>query len=220
MSRQTLNLTPEIYNYLLSVSLRESEILRQLREETANHPLARMQIAPEQGQFMALLLKLIGAKKVLEIGVFTGYSSTVMALALPDEGRITACDVSEEFTKIAVEYWQKAKVAEKINLHLAPASETLDNLIAQGESETFDFAFIDADKNNYGNYYEKCLILLRQGGLIAVDNVLWNGKVADLKDQDKLTKAIRNFNQKLAEDDRIDLSLITIGDGLTLARKK
>lgn len=220
MSRQTLNLTPELYNYLLSVSLRESEILRQLREETANHPLGRMQIAPEQGQFMALLLKLIGAKKVLEIGVFTGYSSTVMALALPDEGRIIACDVSEEFTKIALEYWQKAKVAEKINLHLAPALETLDKLIAEGESETFDFVFIDADKNNYENYYEKSLILLRQGGLIAVDNVLWSGKVADLKDQDKQTKAIRNFNQKLAEDDRIDLSLITIGDGLTLARKK
>jgi predicted O-methyltransferase YrrM len=161
MSRQTLNLTPEIYNYLLSVSLRESEILRQLREETANHPLGRMQIAPEQGQFMALLLKLIGAKKVLEIGVFTGYSSTVMALALPDEGRIIACDVSEEFTKIALEYWQKAKVAEKINLHLAPALETLDKLIAEGESETFDFVFIDADKNNYENYYEKSLILLR-----------------------------------------------------------
>ncbi len=220
MSRQTLNLTSEIYDYLLSISLRESEILQQLREETANHRLARMQISPEQGQFMALLLKIMGAKKVLEIGVFTGYSSTVMALALPDDGRIIACDVSEEFTKIALKYWEEAKVSEKINLHLAPALETLDKLIAQGKSETFDFAFIDADKGNYENYYEKCLVLLRQGGVIAVDNVLWSGRVADLKQEDKQTKVIRKFNQKLAQDNRIDLSLIPIGDGLTLARKK
>ncbi len=220
MSRQTLNLTPQVYEYLLSVSLRENEILRQLREETANHRLARMQISPEQGQFMGLLIKLMGAKKILEIGVFTGYSSTAMALALPEEGKIVACDVSEEFTKIARKYWQKAQVESKIDLHIAPALETLDKLIAEGEEETFDFVFIDADKRNYGNYYEKSLQLLSQGGLIAVDNVLWNGKVADAQEQDNLTKAIRNFNQKLAQDDRIDLSLIPIGDGLTLARKK
>lgn len=220
MSRQTLNLTPQVYEYLLSVSLRENEILRQLREETANHRLARMQISPEQGQFMGLLIKLMGVKKILEIGVYTGYSSTAMALALPEEGKIVACDVSEEFTKIARKYWQKAQVESKIDLHIAPALETLDKLIAEGEEETFDFVFIDADKRNYGNYYEKSLQLLSQGGLIAVDNVLWNGKVADAEEQDNLTKAIRNFNQKLAQDDRIDLSLIPIGDGLTLARKK
>lgn len=220
MSRQTLNLTPELYEYLLSISLKETETLQQLRQETANHRLARMQIAPEQGQFMALLIKLMGAKKILEIGVFTGYSSTVMALALPDDGKIIACDVSEEFTNIARNYWQQAKVAEKIELHLAPALETLDKLINQDESNTFDFVFIDADKSNYKNYYEKSLQLLRQGGLIVVDNVLWAGRVADSAVQDKQTKVIRDFNQKLAQDNRIDLSLVPIGDGLTLARKK
>jgi predicted O-methyltransferase YrrM len=220
MSRQTLNLTPQVYEYLLSVSLRENEILQQLRLETANHPLARMQIAPEQGQLMALLLKLMGAKKVLEIGVFTGYSSTVMALALPDDGKIIACDVSEDFTQIARKYWQKAEVEAKIDLHLAPAQETLAQLIAQGESATFDFVFIDGDKSNYQNYYEQSLQLLRPGGLIAVDNVLWYGRVAEPEIQDNQTKAIRSFNEKLAQDSCIDLSLIPIGDGLTLARKR
>lgn len=220
MSRQTLNLTPEVYEYLLSVSIRETEILRQLREETANHRLGRMQISPEQGQFMALLLKLIRAKKVLEIGVFTGYSSTIMALALPDDGKIIACDVSEEFTQIAQKYWQKAEVEGKIDLYLAPALDTLDKLISQGESGTFDFVFIDADKSNYENYYEKSLQLVRVGGVIAIDNVLWSGKVADLEIQDHQTQTIRNFNHKLAKDHRIDLSLIPIGDGLTLAYKK
>ena len=219
MSIQTLNLTPEVYQYLLSVSLREAEILQKIRMESASHPLANMQISPEQAQFMAFLLKLMSAKKVLEIGVFLGYSSTAMALALPENGQIVACDNSVEFTDKARSYWQEAGVEHKIDLRLAPALETLDQLIAEGHSNSFDFVFIDADKSNYYNYYEKSLPLVRQGGLIAVDNVLWSGRVADDKVNDNRTNKIRDFNQKLASDDRIDLSLIPIGDGLTLARK-
>ncbi|OUL33882.1 class I SAM-dependent methyltransferase [Nostoc sp. 106C] len=219
MTNQTLGLEPHLYNYLLSVSLRESEILAQLRHETAQHPMARMQIAPEQGQFMALLVQLIGAKKTLELGVFTGYSTLVVALALPSDGKVVACDVNEEFTAIARRYWQQAGVADKIDLHIAPALETLDSLLAAGEAETFDFAFIDADKSNYDAYYERSLQLVRAGGLIAIDNVLWSGRVADLQVQDNRTRKIHTFNQKLHQDQRITLSLIPIGDGLTLALK-
>jgi predicted O-methyltransferase YrrM len=179
-----------------------------------------MQIAPEQGQFMALLVQLLGAKKTLEVGVFTGYSSLVVALALPPEGQIVACDHSEEFTAIARRYWQQAGVAHKIHLHIAPALETLDQLLATGEAETFDFAFIDADKSNYDNYYERSLQLVRPGGLIAIDNVLWSGRVADPQIQDNRTKKIRAFNEKLLQDQRVSLSLVPIGDGLTLALKK
>ena len=220
MTNQTLGLEPHLYNYLLSVSLREAEILAQLRQETAQHPMARMQIAPEQGQFMALLVQLIGAKKTLEVGVFTGYSTLVVALALPNNGKVVACDVSEEFTAIARRYWQQAGVANKIDLHIAPALETLDSLLAAGEAETFDFAFIDADKSNYDAYYERSLQLIRPGGLIAIDNVLWSGRVADLQVQDNRTRKIRAFNEKLHQDQRITLSLVPIGDGLTLALKK
>ncbi|BAY09821.1 class I SAM-dependent methyltransferase [Calothrix sp. NIES-2098] len=219
MTNQTLGLEPNLYNYLLSVSLRESEILAQLRQETAQHPMARMQIAPEQGQFMALLVQLIGAKKTLELGVFTGYSTLVVALALPPDGKVVACDVNEEFTAIARRYWQQAGVADKIDLHIAPALETLNSLLAAGEAETFDFAFIDADKSNYDAYYERSLQLVRPGGLIAIDNVLWSGRVADLQVQDNRTRKIRTFNQKLHQDQRITLSLIPIADGLTLALK-
>jgi caffeoyl-CoA O-methyltransferase len=219
VSIQTLNLSPELYQYLLSVSLRESEILKQIRTESRSHPLAKMQISPEQAQFMALLIKLMGAKKVLEIGVFLGYSSTAMASALPEDGKIIACDNNAEFTNIACGYWQKAGLESKINLRLAPALETLDQLIAEGQSNSFDFVFIDADKSNYDNYYEKSLQLVRPGGLIAVDNVLWSGRVADEQVNDNRTNKIRAFNEKLANDDRIDLSLVPIGDGLTLARK-
>lgn len=169
---KTLNLTQNLYEYLLSVSLREPEILLQLRRETAQHSRANMQVAPEQGQFLAFLVKLIGAKKTLEVGVFTGYSSLSVALALPPDGKIVACDVSEEFTSIARRYWEKAGVADKIDLQLAPGTETLEYLIAQGQGETFDFAFIDADKENYDRYYELALKLVRLGGLIAIDNVL------------------------------------------------
>ncbi|WP_414527594.1 class I SAM-dependent methyltransferase [Nodularia chucula] len=220
MANQTLGIEPQLYNYLLSVSLRESEILGQLREETIQHPMARMQIAPEQGQFMALLVQLMGAKKTLEIGVFTGYSALVVSLALPPDGRLVACDVSEEFTAIARRYWQKAGVADKIDLHIAPAMDTLDQLLAGGEAESFDFAFIDADKSNYDGYYERSLQLVRPGGLIVIDNVLWSGRVADSEVQDNRTTKIRALNEKLHQDQRINLSLIPIADGLTLAQKK
>ena len=181
--------------------------------------MSRMQISPEQGQFMALLIKLLGAKKTLDIGVFTGYSSLVVALALPADGKIVACDVSEEYTSIARHYWQVAGVSAKIDLHIAPALETLDHLLTAGEGGTFDFAFIDADKGNYENYYEQCLKLIRTGGLIAIDNVLWSGKVADREIEDNQTNKIRAFNRKLHEDSRITISLVPIADGLTLAIK-
>lgn len=220
MTNKTLGLSDRLYDYLLSVSLREPEILRQLREETANHPMGRMQIAPDQGQFMALLVQIIGAKKVLEIGVFTGYSSLVIALALPSDGKIIACDISEADTNIARRYWEKAGVTDKIELRLAPALQTLDELIASVENGSFDFVFIDADKKNYPEYYERALQLLRRGGLIAIDNVLWSGKVADPQVQDSQTQAIRAFNEKLHQDERVTLSLVSIADGLTLAVKR
>ena len=220
MSNKTLGLDSELYNYLLSVSVQEEDILTQLREETSSLPMSMMQIAPEQGQFMAFLVKLINAKKTIEIGVFTGYSSLVTAIALPEDGQIIACDVEEKYTKIARKFWEKAGVSHKIKLHLAPALETIDNLLAQGEEETFDFAFIDADKRNYPNYYEKCLQLVRKGGLIAIDNVLWSGRVADKNADDKRTIAIRDFNEQLYNDQRINLSIVPIADGLTLAMKK
>lgn len=220
MANQTLGLGENLYKYLLAVSLREPEILTQLRQVTANRPMGQMQIAPEQGQFMALLVQLIGAKKTLEIGVFTGYSSLAVALALPDDGKIIACDISEEYTSMARHYWQLAGVADKIDLRIAPALETLDDLINQGESGSFDFAFIDADKSNYDNYYERALKLVRKGGLIAIDNVLWSGRVADPEIQDNRTQKIRDFNQKLHADSRVNLSLVPIADGLTLAMKK
>jgi len=220
MPKQSIGLDNQLYNYLLSVSLREPEILLKLRQETASHPRSGMQISPEQGQFMRLLVELIGAKKALEVGVFTGYSSLSVALALPDDGKIIAADVSEEFTAIARRYWQEAGVADKIDLRLAPALETLDQLLATGQAETFDFAFIDADKENYDAYYERSLQLIRPGGLIAIDNVLWSGKVADPQYQDESTQAIRALNEKLHHDERVTLSLIPIADGLTLAIKR
>ncbi|MBN3922882.1 class I SAM-dependent methyltransferase [Nostoc sp. NMS4] len=220
MPKQSIGLDNQLYNYLLSVSLREPEILGKLRQETANHPRSRMQISPEQGQFMSFLVQLIGAKKTLEVGVFTGYSSLSVALTLPADGKIIACDVSEEFTAIARRYWQEAGVADKIDLRLAPALETLDSLLATGQAETFDFAFIDADKENYDGYYERSLQLVRPGGLIAIDNVLWSGQVADEQNQHETTQAIRALNEKLHHDERITLSLVPIADGLTLAIKR
>ena len=175
MSNRTLPLTDQLYDYMLSISLREAELLNELRTETAKDEMARMQIAPEQGQFMALLLHLLGAKRCIELGVFTGYSSLWVALALPKEGRLLACDMSEKWTRIARRYWQAAGVADKIDLRLGPATETLAQLLAAGEAGTFDFAFIDADKTNYDQYYEGCLTLLRTGGLIAIDNIFWGG---------------------------------------------
>ncbi|MCT7957953.1 class I SAM-dependent methyltransferase [Laspinema palackyanum] len=220
MTKKTLGLDDRLHNYFLSVSGRESDILRSLREETAAHPLSQMQIAPEQGQFMALLVQLLGATKTLEIGVFTGYSSLAVALALPPQGKIVACDISEDYTAMARPYWQAAGVADKIDLRIAPALETLDRLIESGEAGTFDFAFIDADKQNYDNYYERVLQLVRVGGLIAIDNVLWGGQVADPMVEDANTEAIRALNAKLVQDERISLSVVPIADGLTLALKR
>ena len=220
MSNQTLNLNTSLYQYMLSVSLREPPILKSLREETAKLSSHNMQISPEQGQFMAFLVELIGAKKALEIGVYTGYSSLAVALALPDDGRITACDLNPETSAIAKNFWKEAGVAQKIDLKLAPALETLDKLIDEGESNTFDFVFIDADKQNYANYYERSLSLARPGGLILIDNVLWSGQVADTTNHDKQTEAIRSLNQTIVDDKRVSLSMLPIGDGLTLARKR
>jgi predicted O-methyltransferase YrrM len=220
VARKNLGLDDALYDYLRRVSLREPDVLRRLREETATHELAVMQIVPEQGQFMALLVELMGARRTLEIGVFTGYSSLAVALALPPDGRIVACDVSEEFTSVARRYWAEAGVADKIDLRLAPALQTLDGLLAAGEAGSYDFAFIDADKTNYEGYYERVLELLRPGGLVAVDNVLWDGKVADASVDDEDTRAIRAFNGRLTDDERVSLSMIPIADGLTLARKR
>ena len=220
MSNRTLTLNDDLYSYLLANSVQEPEILTALRHETAAHPMSQMQIAPEQGQFMALLVQLIGAKKALEVGVFTGYSALRVALALPPDGQLIACDVSEEYTAIARRYWQQAGVAHKIDLRLAPAIATLDHLIATGQTNSFDFAFIDADKSNYPTYYEKALQLVRPGGLIAIDNVLWSGRVADSTVTDNRTQTIRAFNAALYQDERIVLSLVPIADGLTLALKK
>ncbi len=220
MANLTLGLENQLYDYLLSISLREPDILQQLREETAKHPMGMMQIAPEQGQFMQMLVQLMGATKTLEIGVFTGYSSLCVALALPSNGQIIACDVSEEYTAIARRYWEAAGVASKISLHLGPAIDSLDKLIAEGKTGTFDFAFIDADKENYEAYFERSLQLVRNGGLIVIDNVLWSGRVADPKVQDESTLAIRTFNDKLRHDPRVTLSVVPIADGLTLALKR
>lgn len=219
MSNRSINLDDQLYNYLLSVSLQEPAILQELRERTAQLPLARMQISPEQGQFMHWLVSTIGARRTLEIGVFTGYSALVTALALPKDGRITACDISYEFTAVAREFWQRAGVAERIDLQLRPALETLQQLLDNGEGNSFDFAFIDADKENYQGYFEATLQLLRRGGVIAVDNVLWSGRVADANVNDSSTVALRAFNEQLHNDQRVAISLLPIGDGLTLVRK-
>lgn len=219
MSTRTLQLNDVLYHYLLE-NLREAPILAELRQQTATMTgVAQMQISPEQGQFMALLVELIGAKKTLDIGVFTGYSALAVALALPQEGRVVACDMNVEWTAIAKEFWRRAGVADKVDLRLAPAATTLAGLLQQGEAGTFDFAFIDADKRNYPIYYEQCLELLRPNGLMAIDNVFQQGRVADPVITDDITQIIRNFNQKLLQDPRITLSMVPIGDGLTLARK-
>jgi caffeoyl-CoA O-methyltransferase len=212
--------TEELGNYIRNVSLREPEVLRRLREETAADPVARMQILPEMGQFLGLLMHLLGAKKTLEVGTYTGYSSTCVALALPENGKLIACDVSEEWTSVARRYWKEAGVAHKIDLRIAPALQTMDALIRGGQQESFDFAFIDADKANYANYYERALLLLRRGGLIAVDNVLWSGRVLDPASGNKDTDAIRAFNERLHGDDRVWLSMLPVADGLTLACKR
>lgn len=220
MSTHTFTMSPELYEYYEKNTVRETPVLRKLRAETQKLPAARMQISPEQGQFMALLMELMGAKKTLDIGTFTGYSALVVAAALPKDGRVIACDTSKAWTDIAKTYWAEAGVSDKIELRLGPALDTLKQLLAEGEAGTFDFAFIDADKANYANYYENALALLRQGGLIAIDNVLWSGRVADPTEQEKETKVIRAFNEKVFTDERVTMSMVPIGDGLTLARKR
>ena len=218
MSRRTLNLDDTVYDYLLGHSLREHPEQTALREATRSHAHAGMQISPEQGQLMSLLVKLIGARCTIEIGTFTGYSALSVALALPADGRMLACDISAEYTSIGKPYWQRAGVADKIELVIAPATGTLDARIAAGESGRYDFAFIDADKTGYDAYYERCLQLIRAGGLIAIDNTLWGGEVARPADDDD-TRALQALNDKLHHDERIDMALLPIGDGLTLARK-
>jgi predicted O-methyltransferase YrrM len=220
MSNKTLNLSTDLYDYLLSVSLRETDILRELRYYTANYSESNMQIAPEQGQFLSLLLKLVNAKRVIEVGVFTGYSSLWMALALPENGKVIACDINEDWTNTAKAYWKRAGVLNKIDLHIAPALSTLDGFIADGQVGEYDFIFIDADKVSYDDYYERSLLLLRVGGLIVIDNTLWDGMVIDLNCNDPDTIAIRAINKKLLTDDRIILSFLPVADGLTLALKR
>ena len=220
MSTKTINIDEKLYEYLLNNSLREPKLLKKLREETALMPSGLMQISPEQGQFMGLLVRLIGIRRILEIGVFTGYSSLAMALALPEDGTIVACDISEEYTRTARKYWKEANVDTRIQLKIGPAIDTLQELSQDDKLEPFDLVFIDADKGNYSYYYDAGLSLLWKGGLILVDNVLWSGKVADPENQEEDTVAIREFNQKLHQDDRIYLSLLPIGDGLTFTRKR
>jgi len=219
MSRIHTPITAELADYIREVTLREPEPLRRLREETEDHPKASMQTSPEQGQFLHLMARVTGARKTLEVGVFMGYSSTWVALALPTGGKVIACDLSDEYTARARRTWREAGVEDRIDLRMGPALETLDRLLAEGQAGSFDFAFIDADKGNYANYYERALALLRPGGLIAVDNVLWDGHVIDADDHDSDTEAIRAFNRKLHADARVALSMATMGDGLTLACK-
>ena len=220
MSTRSIGLSDRLHAYLINETLKETALLRRLREETAALPDANMQISPEQGQFMRLLVELLGARRAIEIGTFTGYSALCVAAALRDDGRLIACDTNETWTALARAYWREAGVDHKIELRLAPALDTLEQLLADGAAESFDFAFIDADKPNYDRYYESCLRLLRGGGLIAVDNALWSGKVADAAVDDENTRSIRALNAKVREDERVTSSLVPIGDGLLLARKR
>ncbi|HEY0867358.1 MAG TPA: class I SAM-dependent methyltransferase [Fimbriimonas sp.] len=220
MENKSFLMPHAFWQYVESTWMREPEILRRLREETATMPNAGLQISADQGQLMTLLVRLMGARRALEIGVFTGYSSIAVALGLPPDGELVACDVSDEYTAVACRYWQEAGISDRVKLHLGPAADTLKRLVEEGQEGTFDVAFIDADKPSYPTYYELCLMLLRQGGMLLVDNVFWSGKVADDKINDEGTVQMRSFNAQLAIDDRIDLAIIPIGDGLTIARKR
>ncbi len=219
MSSTNYLLEDKIYDYIIAASLREPPILKRLREETAKLPMSIMQVAPDQGQFMSFLVKLTGVRKAIELGVYTGYSSLAVALVLPPDGRLIACDINDEYTSVAKRYWDEAGVAEKIDLRLGPALDTLNELIETGEAGSYDFAFIDADKVEYAEYFEQCLHLLRVGGLILVDNVFGFGKVFNESNTDEAVQAVCAFNKKLLNDDRVDISMMPIGDGLTLARK-
>lgn len=218
MSARTLALTDEVRDYLLRVGVREDAVLARLRQRTAELAESRMQICPEQGAFLTLLARLVGARRILEVGTFTGYSSVALARALPPGGELVCCDVSEEWTALAREAWREAGVAGAVRLELRPALQTLDQLLAGGGAGSFDLAFVDADKGNYHAYHERCLRLVRPGGLLAYDNVLWGGRLADPAHQEPDTVALRAFNEVLAADERVDLSMVPIGDGVTLAR--
>ena len=220
MSNRTLSIDDRIYDYLCDVAVNEPELLKQLRDETAQLDYSAMQISPEQGQFMSLLIKLTGARRAIEIGTFTGYSSICIASAMPEDGRLICCDTSPQWTQMAEKYWQLAGIEDKIKLYTQPAQVTLHMLIDDGAENSFDFIFIDADKQNYIVYYELALRLVRKGGLIAVDNTLWSGAVADPDNSEPGTRAIRRFNDMLRDDDRVSHSLVTIGDGLTLVLKE
>jgi len=218
VANASIGLSEDLHAYLIREGVREPDVLRRLRARTAALPEHGMQIAPEQGAFMALLVKVMGARQCLEVGTFTGYSSTAVALALPPEGRLVCCDVSREWTDVARDTWMEAGVADRVELRLGPALETLDQLLAEGGAGRFDFAFIDADKPNYDGYVERALRLVRSGGMVAIDNVLWSGRVADASVDDASTVAIRSLNEKLAVDERVELAMVPIGDGLTLMR--
>ena len=220
MANKTIGISDELAAYVRRVGTREPDVLARLREETSSLPQRGMQVSAEQGALLALLVELIGARRCLEVGTFTGYSSTAVALALPGDGRITCCDVSEEWTSIARKYWSEAGVADRVDLRLGPAADTLDDLLAAGEEGTFDLAFIDADKAGYDGYYERALRLVRPGGLIALDNTLWGGRVIDDDVTDEDTGAIRALNAKLADDQRVTLCLLPVSDGVTLARRR
>ncbi|MDT8281837.1 MAG: class I SAM-dependent methyltransferase [Gammaproteobacteria bacterium] len=220
MSNRTLSIDDRIYDYLCDISINEPELLRQLREETAQIEYSVMQISPEQGQFMSLLIKLMRAERAIEIGTFTGYSSICVASAMPDNGRLICCDISPQWTDMAEKYWALAGLENKIQLFTQPAEKTLQALLDDGAEKTFDFIFIDADKQNYIMYYEMALQLLRKGGLIAMDNTLWSGAVADPENMEPGTRAIRRFNDMIKQDKRVSQSLLTIGDGLTLILKE
>lgn len=220
MARYEGLIDPAALDYVLKNSVREPEILARLRRETASHPKSNFQIPPEQGQLFHILIRLSGARRVIEVGVFTGYSSLAMAMALPPDGHIVACDISEEYTQTARRYWAEAGVSGKIDLRIAPAKETLEGLIAAGESGKFDLAFIDADKTGYPGYYEQCLKLVRAGGAIALDNMLSRGRVMDAGSQDPDVVALRAMNEFLYRDERVDALLLPLGDGLTLAVKR
>ena len=220
MSNRTLNLDDALYGYLLDVSLRDTPLQQRLREETAALPVAQWQIAPEQGQFMALLVQLSGARRLLEIGTFTGYSALSMAMALPEDGHLLCCDIDQQYTDIARRYWKEAGVAGRIELRLAPALETLGALVREGKAGSFDLIFVDADKANYPAYLEHALILARSGGLILFDNTLWSGRVLESRPETADTRAIQSLNRRLKVDQRVDISLLPLGDGLTLCRKR
>jgi predicted O-methyltransferase YrrM len=218
MSNRSIGLDETLHEYLLSVGVREPEVLKRLRQETGGMPNANMQIAPEEGAFLAMLVRLLGARRVLEVGTFTGYSSTAMALALPHDGRIVCCDLSREWTDVARRYWTDAGIADRVDLRLGPAAETLEGLLASGEAGSFDLAFIDADKESYAAYYEAAVRLVRSGGVILIDNVLWSGRVADPAVDDADTVAIRDLNARITDDERVDVAMLPLADGLTLAR--